>query len=114
MREVVGQTPLETAMTTGRAEIQNRSRELLQGILDTYQAGITILDIKLQKADPPQEVIDAFNDVQRARQDKERFQNEAFAYSNDILPRAKGEAERLIQEAEAYKHRVVKNAEGGC
>lgn len=112
MREIVGQTPLETAMTTGRAEIQGLSRDLLQNILDTYQAGITILDVKLQKADPPQDVIDAFNDVQRARQDKERLQNEAFSYRNDILPRATGKAERLLQEAEAYKHRVVKNAEG--
>lgn len=112
MREVVGQTALETAMTTGRAEIQNRSRELLQSILDGYRAGITILDVKLQKADPPQDVIDAFNDVQRARQDKERLQNEAQAYKNDIIPRAKGEAERLQQEATAYRDRVVKDAEG--
>ncbi|AMW34105.1 FtsH protease activity modulator HflK [Haematospirillum jordaniae] len=112
MREVVGQTPLETAMTTGRAEIQSRSRELLQSILDSYHAGITILDVKLQKADPPQDVIDAFNDVQRARQDKERLQNEAQAYKNDIIPRAKGEAERMQQEASAYRDRVVKDAEG--
>lgn len=74
--------------------------------------GISILDVKLLKADPPEEVIDAFNDVQRARQDKERLQNEAQAYRNDIVPRAKGEAERLIQEAQAYKQKVIADAEG--
>lgn len=112
MREVIGRTPLEVAMTTGRGEAQTRARDLLQGILDTYKAGVTVLDVQLQKADPPQEVIDAFNDVQRARQDKERLQNEANTYRNDILPRAKGESERLIQEATAYRDRVVKDAEG--
>lgn len=112
MREVIGRTPLEVAMTTGRGEAQTRARELLQNILDGYKAGVTVLDVQLQKADPPQDVIDAFNDVQRARQDKERLQNEANTYRNDILPRAKGEAERLVQEATAYRDRVVKDAEG--
>ena len=112
MREVIGQTPLETAMTEGRAEVQARAATLLQQILDGYNAGITILDVKLLKADPPAEVIDAFNDVQRARQDKERLQNEAQAYRNDIVPRAKGEAERMIQEAQAYKQSVIAAAQG--
>lgn len=112
MREVIGQTPLESAMTDGRIEVQERAQDLLQSVLDEYQAGISILDVKLLKADPPEEVIDAFNDVQRARQDKERLQNEAQAYRNDIVPRAKGEAERLIQEAQAYKQKVIADAEG--
>lgn len=112
MREIVGQVPLEYAMTDGRTEVAMRTRELLQSIVDSYGAGVSILDVKLQKADPPKEVIDAFNDVQRARQDKERLQNEAIAYRNDIVPRAKGEAERTIQKATAYKEQVVKRAEG--
>lgn len=112
MREVIGQTPLEAAMTEGRAEVQAKTQQLLQQVLDSYGAGIAVLDVKLLKADPPSEVIDAFNDVQRARQDKERLQNEAQAYRNDIVPRAKGEAERMIQEAQAYKQSVIAAAEG--
>lgn len=112
MREVIGQVALEYAMTDGRTEVAERTQQLLQQILDSYGAGVTVLDVQLQKADPPQEVIDAFNDVQRARQDKERLQNEAQAYRNDIIPRAKGEAERMIQEATGYKEAVIKDAEG--
>lgn len=112
MREIVGQVPLEYAMTDGRAQVASRTQTLLQQVLDSYGAGVSITDVKLQKADPPNEVIDAFNDVQRARQDKERLQNEAQAYRNDILPRAKGDSERLIQEATGYKERVTRDAEG--
>ncbi|MFX6409704.1 SPFH domain-containing protein, partial [Acinetobacter baumannii] len=79
--------------------IETSTRQLLQTMLDEYQAGIEITQIQLQKADPPQPVIDAFNDVQRARADRERARNEAEAYRNDIIPRARGEAERLVQEA---------------
>lgn len=112
MRETIGQVPLEYAMTDGRSQVAERTQRLLQQVLDGYGAGVSIMDVKLQKADPPREVIDAFNDVQRARQDKERLQNEATAYRNDILPRAKGEAERLIQEATAYREQVVRDAQG--
>ncbi len=112
MREIVGQVPLEYAMTDGRREVAERTQVLLQQVLDSYGAGVSITDVKLQKADPPAEVIDAFNDVQRARQDKERLQNEAQAYRNDILPRAKGDSERLIQEATAYRERVTRDAQG--
>lgn len=112
MREVIGQVPLEYAMTDGRGQVAERAQRLLQQVLDGYGAGVTIMDVKLQKADPPREVIDAFNDVQRARQDKERLQNEAQAYRNDILPRAKGEAERLIQEATAYREQAIRDAQG--
>lgn len=112
MREVVGQTTLEDALTVKRQDTELRARELLQKILDEYGVGVLIADLKLLKVDPPAPVIDAFNDVQRARQDKDRKQNEAFAYANDIIPRAKGEAQRMIQEATAYKERLVKEAEG--
>ena len=112
MREIVGQTTLEDALTVKRQEVENRTRELLQHILDEYVAGVAIADVKLQKVDPPAQVIDAFNDVQRARQDKDRKQNEALTYVNDILPRAKGEAQRMIQEATAYREKLIREAEG--
>jgi membrane protease subunit HflK len=112
MREIVGQTTLEDALTVKRQEVDARMRDLLQSILDEYGAGIQIADVKLQKVDPPAQVIDAFNDVQRARQDKERKQNEATAYANDILPRAKGEAQRMVQDATAYKEKLIREAEG--
>lgn len=112
MREVIGQMSLEKINTEGRGEIALLARELIQQILDDYQAGINITGIELARADPPQAVIQAFNDVQSARQDKERKQNEAEAYRNRIVPTARGEAQKLIQEAEAYKERVIKDAEG--
>ncbi len=112
MREVMGQTPLEDALTIRRQEVDNRTEDLLQSILDDYQAGVFILDVKQLKVDPPSEVIDAFNDVQRARQDQERAVNEGLAFRNDIIPRARGEAVRLVQEATAYREKVVREAEG--
>lgn len=112
IREIVGQTPLEEALTVQRLQVEERTRELLQQILDFYGAGVAIAQVKQDKVDPPAEVIDAFNDVQRARQDQERSQNEAIAYRNDIVPRAKGQAQRIIQDATAYKERIIKEAEG--
>lgn len=112
IREVVGQTSLEDTLAKERQRVEDKTQQLLQRILDNYGAGIFITEVKMQKVDPPQPVIDAFNDVQRARQDKERQQNEAEAYRNDILPKAKGEAERMIQEATAYRERLIKEADG--
>jgi len=112
IREVIGQTTLEEALTTKRGQVESQTKDLLQDILDSYGAGVFIVDIKQQKVDPPSEVIDAFNDVQRAKQDQERSVNEAVKYRNDIVPRAKGEAARMIQEANAYKEKVTKEAEG--
>lgn len=112
IREVMGKTTLENALTTRRQEVDQQTKELLQSILDDYGAGVFIAEVKQLKVDPPTEVIDAFNDVQRARQDKERSVNEALAYRNDIVPRAKGQAERVIQEATAYKEKVIREAEG--
>jgi membrane protease subunit HflK len=112
MRELVGKTPIAEATTEGRGVIETDARAQLQSLLDNYGAGILITEIQLQKADPPAEVIEAFRDVQRAQADRERLQNEAEAFANDIIPRARGEAERLIQEAEAYKQTVVAQASG--
>lgn len=112
IREVIGKTDLEEALTVGRVRVEEQTRTLLQQIMDGYESGIFIAEVKMQKVDPPRDVIDAFNDVQRARQDRDRSQNEALAYRNDIIPRAKGEAERQVLQARAYKDRVTKEAEG--
>lgn len=112
MREIVGQTPIAEALAEGRAQIEARARNDLQSILDSYEAGILITQAQLQKVDPPNQVVDAFRDVQRARADQERLRNEAEAYRNDIIPRARGEAEQIIQEAEAYKQEVVSRSSG--
>jgi membrane protease subunit HflK len=112
MREIIGKTPIVEATTEGRGAIELAAREQIQQILDQYGAGILINQVQLQKVDPPSEVIDAFRDVQRAQADRERLQNEAEAFANDILPRARGEAERLLQEAQAYRQEVVARADG--
>jgi modulator of FtsH protease HflK len=112
IREVMGQTLLEDALTIKRQQVDDGTKELLQQILDSYGAGIFIAEVKQLKVDPPAEVIDAFNDVQRARQDKDRLVNEAAAYRNDIVPRARGEAERVIQDSEAYKEKLTREADG--
>lgn len=112
MREIIGQTPIVQATTEGRRAIEARAREMLQQLMTDYGAGIEIQEVQLQKADPPAEVIDAFRDVQRAQADREREQNIAEAFANDIIPRARGEAERLLQDAEAYRQEVVARATG--
>ena len=112
MREVIGQTPILEATTEGRREIEGRVREQMQVLMNEYGAGINIEEVQLQKSDPPAEVIDAFRDVQRAQADRERLQNEAEAFANDIIPRARGEAERLLQEAQAYEQEAVERARG--
>jgi membrane protease subunit HflK len=112
MREVVGQTNFDQAVTVGREEIERKADALLQTVLDTYGSGILIEAVQLQKSDPPADVIDAFNDVQRARQDKDRLKNEAQAYANSIVPEARGQAEQITRAAEAYRERLEKEAEG--
>ena len=112
MREVIGRTDIQPALTEARQDIEQQTKLLLQTMLDEYQSGIEITQVQLQKVDPPAPVVDAFNDVQRARQDRERLRNEAEAYRNDIIPRARGEAEQLIQQASAYREQVVSLAQG--
>ncbi len=112
MREVIGQTKIQSALTEGRTKVQNDTRVLMQKIMDEYKSGITINNVQLQKVDPPEAVVDAFNEVQRARQDQERARNTAEAYSNSILPVAKGEASKLLQQAEGYKQEVINRAKG--
>lgn len=112
MREIIGQTEIQPALTDARTKIQSDARALMQKLLDEYHTGVTINNVQLQKVDPPSEVVDAFNDVQRARQKKEELRNLAEAYRNDIIPRAKGEAEKMRQAAEAYKQQIVSQATG--
>jgi membrane protease subunit HflK len=112
LREVVSHTPIQAAMSDQRQQIADETRRLLQDLLDAEHSGIAVTQVQLQRIDPPSAVIDAFNDVQRARADQQRARNEAEAYANDILPRARGEAVRLTQDAEAYKSQVVQLAEG--
>jgi len=112
MREVVAKSRIQQILTEGRAKIENETQEIIQAILDEYNSGIQITQVQTQKADPPDQVIDAFRDVQAARADMERSKNEAEAYANDVIPRARGEAAKIMQAAEAYKQKVVASAEG--
>ena len=112
MREIVGRVDIQFALTDGRDEIQQLAKQQLQSILNEYDAGVTIRDVQLLAVDPPVDVIDAFNEVQRARQDRDRLKNEAEAYSNDVIPRARGDAARIVAEAEAYAAQIVNQAEG--
>ncbi|HWZ46956.1 MAG TPA: FtsH protease activity modulator HflK [Herbaspirillum sp.] len=112
LREVIGRTPIQAAMSDKRQQIADETKSLLQKLLDSEQSGILVTQVQLQRVDPPLAVIDAFNDVQRARADQERARNEAEAYHNDILPRARGEASHITQDAEAYKTQAVNLADG--
>ena len=112
MREVIGRTDIARAFAEGRGKIKADTQKLTQEILDSYNSGIAITDLQLQKVDPPAQVIDAFRDVQSAKIDLNRLVNEAQAYRNDVVPRAHGDASRIVQEAEAYRQQVVRQAEG--
>jgi len=112
MREVIAKSKLQSILTEGRSSIEIETQEIIQSILDEYESGIQITQVQTQKADPPDQVIDAFRDVQAARADMERSKNEAEGYANDVIPRARGDAAKILQEAEAYKQQVVAAAEG--
>ncbi|MGE4297090.1 MAG: FtsH protease activity modulator HflK [Desulfovibrionaceae bacterium] len=112
MREVIGYNKIDSALTTGKNEIQNQARQLMQDILDRYNAGLRVVAVQLQDVQPPKEVVDAFKDVASAREDRSRFINEAEAYQNDLLPKTRGLAARYVNEAEAYKESVVRRATG--
>ncbi|MFL2902778.1 MAG: FtsH protease activity modulator HflK [Candidatus Pelagibacter sp.] len=112
MREVIARSDIQPILTEGRAVIERDTQDIIQKILDEYESGVLITQVQTQKADPPDQVIDAFRDVQAARADMERSKNEAEAYANDVIPRARGEAAKILQAAEAYKKEVVAKAEG--
>ena len=112
MREVIAKSKIQPILTEGRSVIEIETQEIIQSILDDYESGIQITQVQSQKVDPPDQVINAFRDVQAARADMERSKNEAEAYANDVIPRARGEAAKILQAAEAYKKQVVAKAEG--
>jgi membrane protease subunit HflK len=112
MREVVGKNKMDFVLSSGRTEIAAQAKKLMQEILDRYKTGINISQINMQNVQAPEQVLAAFEDVQKANQDRDRLKNEAQAYSNDVVPRARGEAARLLQEAEGYKQQVIANAQG--
>ena len=112
MREVIGRSNIGPILTGARQTIETAVQALMQKTLDEYRAGITIQQVQLQKVDPPTQVIDAFRDVQAARSDLERAQNEAQTYANKVVPEARGRAAKIVQDAEAYKSQTVADAKG--
>jgi membrane protease subunit HflK len=112
MRDVVGQSNIQPILTGARQKTEQAVQKLMQEVLDRYGAGISVDQVQLQKVDPPDQVIDAFRDVQAARADRERLQNEAGSYANRVVPEARGEAERILQAARAYREQTVAEATG--
>lgn len=112
MREVIGKSQIDEALTVGKAKIQQDAQILLQGILDQYQAGVQIATVQLQDVNPPDAVSAAFKDVASAKEDREKLINQAHGYRNDLIPRAKGEAAQEINQAKAYAQARISRAEG--
>ena len=112
LRSSMGVTNIDDALTTGRDLIQSNTRAFLQKLLDSYSSGVAITDVKLQIVDPPEEVKDAFNEVVRAKEDKEKLINNAKGYFEDVIPKARGEAEKMIRQSEAYREQRISKAEG--
>ncbi len=112
LRQSIGRSKMDYVITEGRGEIAIQVRGIIQGIVNNYQTGLTIFKVNIQSAKPPEAVKDAFDDVTQAREDEERFKNEAQAYRNEVLPKARGASARLREEAEAYKNEVIARAEG--
>ena len=112
LRSVVGSMTIDQVMIEERAKVQEETRVFVQRLMDDYESGIAITEVKLQAADPPDAVKDAFHDVVRAREDREKLINQARGYQADILPRARGAAEQILREAEGYKEERVLRAQG--
>ena len=112
LRSTVGQMTIDAVITEERARVQDETRVFLSRLLENYGAGIQVTDVRLQVADPPEQVRDAFQEVVRALADRERLINESEAYQNDIVPRARGDKQRLIEEATAFKDQEVLRATG--
>ena len=112
LRSTVGSMTIDQVMIEERAKVQGDARLFIQRLMDDYESGLVITEVKLQAADPPDQVRDAFHDVVRAREDKEKLINQAKGYQADILPKARGEAQKLLREAEGYKEQRVLLAQG--
>lgn len=112
LRHVVGNTELDQVLTEGRARVAVETQERIQAYLDAYGAGVRINRVNIEATAAPQPVQDAFKDVNKAREDEERFKNEAQAYANMVVPEARGKAKRMLEEAEAYKQEMAARAQG--
>jgi membrane protease subunit HflK len=112
MREVIGQNDIQPILTKLRPQIEEAVKALIQRTLDSYNSGIQVTNVNLQKVDPPSDVIAAFRDVQAAKADQERARNEAQTYANRVVPEARGETQKIIQAAEGYKQQTVAEATG--
>jgi len=112
LRQVIGHTDIQSALTGGRAAIEQAAMTGAQKILDSYGAGVEITQVQLQKVDPPANVIESFRDVQRANTDADRARNEAQSYANDIVPRARGEAAAITAAAEGQKEAAIASSNG--
>jgi len=112
IREVVGRNSLQKAISESRADIEVEVKKIMQDILDKYKAGVLVVNVKMQSSFVPSPVKSAFRDITAAEQDKDRYQRQADAYRNKLIPAARGEAQQMIEAAEAYKARVVKEADG--
>ena len=112
LRSTVGSMTIDQVMIEERAKVQDDARVFIQRLMDAYESGLVITDVKLQAADPPDAVRDAFHDVVRAREDREKVINQARGYQADVLPKARGEAQKILREAEGYKEQRVLIAQG--
>lgn len=112
MREIIGRRSLQDVITTDRAEVERAAETQLQAVLNSYGAGVEVLQVQLLKAAPPPEVLDAFNEVVRAGQEAESTINNATQYANEVVPRARGEAAQITEAAIAYREQTVRDATG--
>jgi modulator of FtsH protease HflK len=112
MREVVGRTQADEVLTTGRLSIQDQVLSIVQNTLNSYTAGIQVVAVNLESVDPPQQVINAFEEVQRAKQEQVDFINQADQYTNKTLREAEGEIGKIIEEAKGYKAQAIAGAQG--
>ena len=112
IRQVVGDNSMDHVLTTGREQVAQEVKRHSQNLLNDYGTGLLITAVTMQDAQPPVQVKAAFDDVVKAREDEQRYINEAKAYANDIVPKARGASQRLVAEAEAYKSQIVSKSEG--
>lgn len=112
LRQIVGSKPIDDVLTTEKEAVQSETKILMQSLLDSYNSGIRVREVKLQNVQPPQQVQDAFDDVVRAREDKEKIINLADAYKEDIIPKARGYAAKVIQDAKAYEATRIAESKG--
>jgi len=112
LRSTVGNAKIDEVLTVGRLQVQEDTREFLQRLMDNYESGLLITEVKLQTVDPPDQVKDAFAEVVRAREDREKLINQARGYREDVLPKARGEAQKILREAEAYREERILRSRG--